>query len=273
MSAPPYDRKNGTTVDAWIQQSVPQYVQCTEPVGAGQVSNKQRCETIKNALLGAQGMKDVAAELEIAVTCGMYAGMMHATWMMEAGMHTTQLCDIYPDAMSDAHEYLKHFSEYSAMFHHMQSASISPPDLLSAVQGDSNFIHAVQAFLYGRGICGADGKTTCSPWYKIVSWMVDVDGELKDKWDNPHTFRTWSKRIAAVVEKASKVEYARNNVDMERSRAAGQWVVKAYNAKSSELENLKFMTGQGVPLDQNVRMLNFKYARSLFDALSEGPQR
>jgi hypothetical protein len=218
-------------------------------------------------------MKDVAAELEIAVTCGMYAGMMHATWMMEAGMHTTQLCDIYPDTMADALEYLKHFSEYSTMFHYMQSVNTSPPDLLSAVQGDSNFIHAVQAFLYGRGICGADGKTTCSPWYKIVSWMVDVDGELKDKWDNPHTFRTWSKRIAAVVEKASKVEYARNNVDMETSRAAGQWVVKAYNAKSSELENLKFMTGQGVPLDQNVRMMNFKYARSLFDALSEGPQR
>jgi hypothetical protein len=271
MSAPPFNSKE-ETVDTWINKYVPTYVQRTEPAGSNQVSNNQRCETLKNALQHAQTLGDVAAYLEVTVTCGMYAGMIHATWMMESGMHTTQLRDIYPDSMEEALEYLKYFSDYSTMFGQMERDQVATPDLLSAVQGDSNFIHAVQAFLYGRGICGADGSTTCSPWHKIISWMIDVEGDLKNEWDSPASFKAWTRKTTLAVENAAEKEYMRTGGDKTKGKAAVQWIVKTFNAKSTELQSVVFMTGQGVPKDQNIKMLNFKYARTLFDALAQGPE-
>jgi hypothetical protein len=111
MSVPRYDKKQ-ETVDQWIQKFIPKYVQNAEPGAPGQVSNRQRCETIKNVLTASQQLNDVAAELEVSVTCGMLAGMMNATWMMEAKMHVTQLADIYPDEAAEALPYVMHFSEY-----------------------------------------------------------------------------------------------------------------------------------------------------------------
>jgi hypothetical protein len=271
MGAPRYDKKN-ETVDEWIQKCVPKYVRNADPGASDNVSNKQRCQTIKNALNASMTLDDLAAELEITVACGMFAGMMHAKWMMEGNMHTTQLRNIYPDEMDDALDYLKYFSEYSTMFDRMTADGKSIPDLLSAVQGDSNLIHAVEAFLYGRGICGADGKTTISPWSRLVPWLVDLEGDLKDTFAKPNSFKSWSKRTAAAVVTNSDLRYCAYNDDREKGKAAAQWVVKTFTAKSPELESLKFMAGQGVPLQQDIRMFNFKHVRTLFDTLAQGPQ-
>jgi hypothetical protein len=159
------------------------------------------------------------------------------------------------------------------MFAQMERDGLAIPNLVSAMQGDMNLIHSVQGLLFARGICGADGTATCSPWLKLVNWMVDVEGDLKDEWDTPNAFKCWTKRAVALVEKACNLKYSGYNNDRVKNHAAVHWVVKVYKACSPELKSAKFMDGQGVPLDQDCRMFNFKHARTLFDTLAQGVNR
>ncbi len=168
MCVPRFQYDSGVTVSEWMDASVPQHVRRTEPMGR-EKTYRDKCAVLEGALRGAS-LPGVGAARKVvtAWTCALYAGVVHASWLMEAGIHRANVLDIYPDAMAHALPFLPYHSNYTSLFAVMEARNLVSPHLILAVKGDSQLINTVESMLFAKGIVGSNGVDgTVAPYLHL----------------------------------------------------------------------------------------------------------
>ena len=257
----------GVTVSDWMVASVPEHVRRMEPKGREKTS-REKCAVLEGALRAASHPAVGAGrKVVIAWTCALYAGVLHASWLMETGIYRANAEDIYPDAMVAAIPFLPYHCSYKSLFDAMEKKGISNPGLMLGVKGDSQFINTVESMLYARGIVASNGKDgTIAPWARILNWMIVGGGDWDWRLD-----KKWQKLITKKLEEEVKSQYCRSGADDEEMASSGRgWITKVLEPNSKELGDTMFFGNTGPRLDQRIKMFNVQHLKSLYDVVAKG---
>ena len=266
MCVPVFRYDGDMTVTQWMNASVPEHVRRTKPMGR-ETTYGDKCTMVEAALRAASHASVGAGrKVVIAWTCALYAGVLHASWLMEAGINRANVRDIYPDGMVDALTFLPYHSNYSSLFKVMEVKGITSPGLILAVKGDSQLINTVESMLYAQGIVGSNGENgTVAPWTRMLNWM------LEGEWDW-RADKRWQRSInKKVVEEVGKQYSWRSGADDEEmARGGWGWITEVWEPNSKQLEGTMFFGNTAPRVDQRIKMFNVQHLKCLYDVLAQG---
>ena len=268
MCVPLFRYDSGVTVTDWMKASVPEHVRrTTAPMGRDK-TYRDKCAVLEAALRGAS-LASVGAgrKLVTAWTCALYAGVVHASWLMEAGINRANVEDIYPDGMAEAIPYVRYHSNYSSLFTAMQVNALVPPGLVMAIKGDSQLINTMESMMYVHGIVGSNGEDgTVAPWTRMLNWMLVGVGDWDWRVD-----KHWQKTITKKLEEEVKTQYFRSGADdADMARGGWGWITKVWEPNSKKLEDTMFFCNTGPRVDQRIKVFNVQHLKSLYDVLAKG---